>query len=84
VAWCSGASMMVGLDGLVQVGGTVWHLGGVDGRANEGFCFGLTPGDGWRIEVVVNIGACAQGASIRCYLGVGDGGGRGTMPHLFF
>jgi hypothetical protein len=31
------------LDGLVQVGGTVWQHGGVDGRPGKGFCFVLTP-----------------------------------------
>jgi hypothetical protein len=36
------------------------------------------------IEVVVNTGACAQSASFRSYLGVGDDGGGGTRPHLFF
>jgi hypothetical protein len=41
-------------------------------------------GDGWRIEVVVNIGACTQGASFRYYLGVGNAGCWGTRPCLFF
>jgi hypothetical protein len=41
-------------------------------------------GDGLWIEVVVDTGACAQGATFRYYLEVSDDSGQGTRLHLFF